>query len=200
MMEFSFLHSPTIFQSTFPRGERQFSGQTAAKENLISIHVPSWGTTMVIIEMDSTSIYFNPRSLVGNDDRKATNTFLDKISIHVPSWGTTENSRGCTTVRTFQSTFPRGERLRCVVDTMTITAFQSTFPRGERPNWLKHVPQLLDFNPRSLVGNDFTSACLSSGISISIHVPSWGTTRSSYQNDDHLGISIHVPSWGTTIS
>ena len=33
---------------------------------------------------------------------------------------------------------------------------------------------------------------------ISIHVPSWGTTRSLFDLPFPLPISIHVPSWGTT--
>ena len=55
----------------------------------ISIHVPSWGTTVLTVIRDGIPV----------------------ISIHVPSWGTTirYSSDGMETV--FQSTFPRGERL-----------------------------------------------------------------------------------------
>ena len=34
----------------------------------ISIHVPSWGTTVIPTGHRSAISYFNPRSLVGNDD------------------------------------------------------------------------------------------------------------------------------------
>ena len=57
----------------------------------ISIHVPSWGTTVCPQCRKKLKGDFNPRSLVGND---IIHTFLDwcvKISIHVPSWGTTAN-------------------------------------------------------------------------------------------------------------
>ena len=58
-----------IFQSTFPRGERQDKADKGKQYEKISIHVPSWGTTIgdYII-----------RGVHG-------------ISIHVPSWGTTNN-------------------------------------------------------------------------------------------------------------
>ena len=77
----------------------------------ISIHVPSWGTTDGI-EID----YLN-----------------GQISIHVPSWGTTAFKFNAFMISLFQSTFPRGERLK--------------LPRSIQCS-LQH------FNPRSLVGND----------------------------------------------
>ena len=57
----------------------------------ISIHVPAWGTTKYILPGWSDSSYFNPRSRVGND------------LLHCPI-----SFKG----QSFQSTFPRGERLR----------------------------------------------------------------------------------------
>ena len=81
------------FQSTFPRGERQscackfpiFSNFNPRSlvgndeeirnhlggKHYISIHVPSWGTTIAICDDDNLRI----------------------ISIHVPSWGTTEHDK-----------------------------------------------------------------------------------------------------------
>ena len=55
--------------------------------------------------------------------------------------------------------------------------FQSTFPRGER-RW------------RQVQRHDRRS--------ISIHVPSWGTTETTTKGAGYMFISIHVPSWGTT--
>ena len=78
------------------------------------------------------------------------------ISIHVPAWGTT-----------IQSECPRAA-LR----------FQSTFPRGERHSHTNVlVVHLLHFNPRSRVGNDSSGFSILRKISISIHVPAWGTTK-----------------------
>ena len=185
----------------------------------ISIHVPSWGTTSMLAgcgkayPFQSTFprgerrflrggsrlvSYFNPRSLVGNDEQAEARQWQHAISIHVPSWGTT----ACTSIETgvdlFQSTFPRGERrqlrkilhktkqisihvpswgtTQCLANTRRMRLFQSTFPRGERRRrWICSTEEG-NFNPRSLVGND----------------------RRLRQDIRLLGISIHVPSWGTT--
>ena len=77
------------------------------------------------------------------------------ISIHVPAWGTTPSSPFFCLEIVFQSTFPRGERLKQHRDKRSLDAFQSTFPRGER-----HFG-----NPQEITSE------------ISIHVPAWGTTE-----------------------
>ena len=121
---------------------------------VISIHVPTWGTTLSI----STNLfalifqstfprgerlynntylnhfkYFNPRSLVGNDGVKAQWGGSSYISIHVPSWGTTASGD--------PSTAP--DRISIHVPSWGTT----TQLRG-------NVPRYEHFNPRSLVGND----------------------------------------------
>ena len=101
-----------------------------------------------------TDIYFNPRSRVGNDTECPFSEFWEDISIHVPAWGTTLPSPLYVTYLKFQSTFPRGERL------------------GAR----KFGTYILDFNPRSRVGNDIRRQSKEVSLVISIHVPAWGTT------------------------
>ena len=89
------------------------SGDPSTAPDRISIHVPSWGTTGPAV-CDRFSIglfqstfprgerhsamrnfrsdsYFNPRSLVGNDQSQSSLLLIQEISIHVPSWGTTAN-------------------------------------------------------------------------------------------------------------
>ena len=56
----------SLFQSTFPRGER-----------------PLHDMGMLLID------YFNPRSRVGNDKVVRHMSKYTTISIHVPAWGTT---------------------------------------------------------------------------------------------------------------
>ena len=85
--------------------------EEAAALYLISIHVPSWGTTV-------WKPVFIARS---------------RISIHVPSWGTTSWQIHCPRSLPFQSTFPRGERRWKNLNVRCRRLFQSTFPRGERP-------------------------------------------------------------------
>ena len=102
------------------------------QSSLISIHVPAWGTTRYLLQKAISVIFqstfprgerlvaqaqtalladFNPRSRVGNDDKRIL--FLQRIStisIHVPAWGTTCGvDHGFSKIK-FQSTFPRGER------------------------------------------------------------------------------------------
>ena len=104
----------------------------------ISIHVPSWGTTPGLC---------------------LSHTIL-KISIHVPSWGTTNLIAIPERFPAFQSTFPRGERLKAQYGVGLSIAY---------------------FNPRSLVGNDRTVGRLRHVLAISIHVPTWGTTANFHK-------------------
>ncbi len=168
--------SPCRFQSTFPRGERHLCWLVAVKH-----------------------IHFNPRSLVGNDYIPVGTYTIVEISIHVPSWGTTIFTRRQPPCILFQSTFPRGERRKSEHKEEPEWQFQSTFPRGERQGRPLRIWFQGYFNPRSLVGNDVLKRYSPSKTIISIHVPSWGTTKFSLIRPLEIIISIHVPSWGTTI-
>ena len=144
------------FQSTFPRGERLLGLKTMDQVSGVSIHVPAWGTTLLILivflqeKFQSTfprgerlslngkwyffKLCFNPRSRVGNDPPAVPSIpDLVSVSIHVPAWGTTQ--------------------------IMT----------------LLHLPG-----------------------SVSIHVPAWGTTMNLSDHTAWKNVSIHVPAWGTT--
>ena len=94
-------------------GNDDVRGRHWRPSGYISIHVPSWGTTRRWKNMTSEIIfqstfprgerhqvsctlcsplsYFNPRSLVGNDQKHKYHHDCKDISIHVPSWGTTAN-------------------------------------------------------------------------------------------------------------
>ena len=77
------------------------------------------------------------------------------ISIHVPAWGTTSRKIIFKIFFTFQSTFPRGERLLFF------------FCARMSPLISIHVPAWGTTKIEELKEN---------GIAISIHVPAWGTT------------------------
>ena len=55
-----------------------------------------------------------------------------------------------------------------------------------------------NFNSRSHVGNDQDLFFYRLPSKISIHVPTWGTTKATLAEKATLAISIHVPTWGTT--
>ena len=57
---------------------------------------------------------------------------------------------------------------------------------------------MLNFNPRSRVGNDGNIQADAGSLWISIHVPAWGTTVFCSGRSISCAISIHVPAWGTT--
>ena len=142
-----------LFQSTFPRGERRHRYQILRTKNRFQSTFPR-GERRTGGSQAVAACNFNPRSLVGNDGLHFHRDWRRFISIHVPSWGTTQ----------------------CLANTRRMRLFQSTFPRGERRRrWICSTEEG-NFNPRSLVGND----------------------RRLRQDIRLLGISIHVPSWGTT--
>ena len=100
---------------------------------VISIHVPTWGTTLSI----STNLFaLIFQSTFPRGERQLLG-ILQPLLIE------------------FQSTFPRGERQLLGILQPLLIEFQSTFPRGERQFnrffcWVRYNY----FNPRSLVGND----------------------------------------------
>ena len=168
---------------------------------MISIHVPTRGTTC-IYQASGNSVCIS----IHVPTRGTTQLFpfvivWFAISIHVPTRGTTQLCLKMQSQGVFQSTFPRGERLFQLHIPCLVRAFQSTFPRGERlflPEKHLHLT------------------------TISIHVPTRGTTCQQRDEDDktinfnprshegndgirhnepcRLGISIHVPTRGTTVS
>ena len=116
------------------------------------------------------------------------------ISIHVPSWGTTELDKLNFKFVLFQSTFPRGERQIHFGICDHSKKFQSTFPRGERPGDRSgNIRGDENFNPRSLVGNDYKLRYFSPHLSISIHVPSWGTTTCYHLSDVSMRFQSTFP-------
>ena len=166
----------------------------------ISIHVPAWGTTIMAAILAPLNLNFNPRSRVGNDRSSCAET---------------------NDINDFNPRSRVGNDCK-VGDTVYVpTRFQSTFPRGERQFCHINSPFLYYFNPRSRVGNDVSEISNPVSFCISIHVPAWGTTvmygptlfqlifQSTFPRGErpcrfkschpHFYISIHVPAWGTTI-
>ena len=124
-----------LFQSTFLREERQSILCVSSLCFLISIHVPTRGTTKCAPFILSEENYFNPRSYERNDatsELKEISSVL--ISIHVPTRGTTI----------------------ALISFLLIFLFQSTFLREERHITGERVRSRAYFNPRSYERNDLT--------------------------------------------
>ena len=173
---------------------------TKEQDYTISIHVPAWGTTLALLQHWYVLTYFNPRSRVGNDFRRF---YVRTRSTNFNPRSRVGNDMSCTIIIILCFNFnPRSRVGNDEIGFETVglwKLFQSTFPRGER---------------HALTGKTLPS------LSISIHVPAWGTTgcyhtiypwhyyfnpRSRVGNDQQclsrkflIFISIHVPAWGTT--
>jgi len=121
----------------------------------VSIHAPAWGATVA-------------------DD---IDRVVQKVSIHAPAWGATQSRQGCypiypsfnprarvgrdahatkfiESLEEFQSTRPRGARLKSGDALEILEQFQSTRPRGATNSGQVHQRALDSFNPRARVGRD----------------------------------------------
>ena len=168
-----------LFQSTLPRGERQYIRHTQTlhavnfnprsrvgsdQQRKSRKRFPSYFNPRSRVGSDHrckrrppNRIHFNPRSRVGSDESSSSNSVDNFISIHAPAWGATAEGRTDHIATEFQSTLPRGER-------------QISVPRM--------ICRIRYFNPRSRVGSDVYK--LHGGIiigAISIHAPAWGATQ-----------------------
>ena len=143
---------------------------------VISIHVPTWGTTLSI----STNLF----ALIFQS------TFPRGERHHQPGYHYLLHS--------FQSTFLCGERRHITRMQLTTLHFN---PRSRVGNdgW-SYSDRICDrdFNPHSCVGND--TKCEKKLRSYPDFNPRSlvGNDRRLRQDIRLLGISIHVPSWGTT--
>ena len=80
----------SVFQSTFPRGERQRCSRHVKHGLPISIHVPAWGTTGYFQYASENAYLFQSTFPRGErPGQPAAIPIFFRISIHVPAWGTT---------------------------------------------------------------------------------------------------------------
>ena len=164
----------------------------------ISIHVPSWGTTLRCIRWYRTVRISIHVPSWGTTAQAGYNQWDNPISIHVPSWGTTDLTSKQKAFADISIHVPSWGTTGAITSGSSSRVFQSTFPRGERPRMNTGILLEYYFNPRSLVGNDYPVHCNKS-------TAEYFNPRSLVGNDIVLQfrnicffISIHVPSWGTT--
>ena len=142
------------FQSTLPRGERRRSGRTIFRPGYVSIHAPTRGATLPVIQP-----YLLHRVSIHAPTRGATHSSLSIsrhiwVSIHAPTRGATKGGVKCVVQDRFQSTLPRGERLP-----------------GNRFRFFSG-----GFNPRSHEGSDDWCPGADPTLWVSIHAPTRGAT------------------------
>ena len=98
----------------------------------------------------------------------------------------------------FQSTLPRGERLKRPDTGLGESSFNPRSRVGS--DWPGEI-RLTDyrgFNPRSRVGSDQGSWRFTLSRTVSIHAPAWGATWTLGRHWSPVGVSIHAPAWGAT--
>ena len=166
----------------------------------ISIHALAWGATSAGVGRSAQTSYFNPRTRVGCDM---------VLSCALQSQG-------------FQSTHPRGVRLRFCRNAFLHSRFQSTHPRGVRPFLLRnlfrrfnisiHAPAwgatlpdlpnaypILHFNPRTRVGCDGLDHRIINCGQLFQSTHPRGVRLFLFRSKSFPDIiSIHAPAWGAT--
>ena len=143
-----------IFQSTFPRGERHHQpGYHYLLHSFQSTFL--CGERRHITRMQLTTLHFNPRSRVGNDGWSYSDRICDRdFNPHSCVGNDTKCEKK---LRSYPDFNPR-----------SLVGNDGSAPGCPLPGFY--------FNPRSLVGNDLINALEILAQTISIHVPSWGTT------------------------
>ena len=129
------LHSVRCIREDFNPRSREGSDverTEVVRASTISIHAPARGATMTELLCSAQTTNFNPRSREGSDLRKIMDRSRSRISIHAPARGATIKMDNLQHDVVFQSTLPRGERLKV---------------------WYG-VDVDEDFNPRSREGSD----------------------------------------------
>ena len=125
-------------------------------EDIISIHAPAKGATVMICAMFFFTINFNPRSREGSDLWAYLIRFPKPISIHAPAKGATVNpSSYFFAYHGFQSTLPRRERPALSFGTKNRQGhFNPRSREGSDTLPGPFAAPVADFNPRSREGSD----------------------------------------------
>ena len=191
-----------VFQSTHPRGVRHLGGGKQTIQFSVSIHAPAWGATALKDAGWQISIRFNPRTRVGCDIT-----------------GTDGELRETK----FQSTHPRGVRLRAACMAMShfmvsihapawgatrasearmpsVFKFQSTHPRGVRHTDMYLYGLECRFQSTHPRGVRPVGTLRGHGIGAMFQSTHPRGVRPSKRvcPKRHTLVSIHAPAWGAT--
>ena len=142
----------------------------------VSIHAPTRGATNLGLTTYLHRSSFNPRTHEGCDNQEEPLRLSVGVSIHAPTRGATIFNLHLTSFHVFQSTHPRGVRLRLFLLTHKLISFnprthegcdimlmfvlrflalfQSTHPRGVRLGLGLGFLRSQRFNPRTHEGCD----------------------------------------------
>ena len=120
------------FQSTLPRRERLLAGYLLQISTKISIHAPAKGATLTF--------------------QAALEAYI--ISIHAPAKGATSGRFVMLVLVSFQSTLPRRERQRFIIQSISKHNFNPRSREGSDACFVLGRKKEYYFNPRSREGSD----------------------------------------------
>ena len=144
-----------IFQSTLPRGERQYFHFCSKMLKKISIHAPTRGATSYTGGYGGSVTDFNPRSHEGSDCLRSSCSKNCCISIHAPTRGATNGENRYKRIKQFQSTLPRGERQsHHFLLSSSFSYFNPRSHEGSDSDLVMNIYNRNHFNPRSHEGSD----------------------------------------------
>ena len=142
------------FQSTHPRGVRQNNKNVPLISNEFQSTHPR-GVRRTGNKRRNERSRFNPRTHVGCDQFRGYSYKEIVVSIHAPTWGATSfNWSGTANKDWFQSTHPRGVRLRYLVVAEYGSSFNPRTHVGCDLNSAQTLQGQFGFNPRTHVGCD----------------------------------------------
>ena len=154
------------FQSTRPRGARRRHSDTVIDRYIVSIHAPARGATFDSLIMGQHKFVSIHAPARGATSRRQHLTGIFQVSIHAPA-------RGATFYLLFFSDFSlvsihapaRGATHR-FYDRFHDREFQSTRPRGARLRLMLQVATIDCFNPRARAGRDIAARIYIPGASL----------------------------------
>ena len=205
-----------IFQSTRPSWGATHTLEYNFAAVSISIHAPRVGRDQADGADCTGDLHFNPRAPCGA--RRSSDTISIRasrfqsmrpvwgatrifcrtaravfISIHAPAWGATLPACPQACPAAFQSTRPRGARLRVCNNLYHLLHFNPRARVGRDEPIILRQNITANFNPRARVGRDLTRQPLA--ISTGHFNPRARGILCGVQR----WISIHAPAWGATL-
>jgi len=147
-----------VFQSTLPRGERRQPDGRYDSVHDVSIHAPARGAT------DDIGDVLGAAMVSIHAPARGATLFLRfarrsrAVSIHAPARGATSFGAYRLIKDGFQSTLPRGERLKGVICLLSEAIVSIHAPaRGATSSGWSWSPGSPCFNPRSRAGSDINA-------------------------------------------
>ena len=147
--------SKQIFQSTLLQEERRGIFTQKTDRNLISIHAPTRGATLMNF---LTDVLYEFQSTLLQEERHVGNGYMywiSKISIHAPTRGATHGPCECLQLYPYFNprSYKRSDYYDVVVD-RDVDLFQSTLLQEERRRIVCPADHYSYFNPRSYKRSD----------------------------------------------